>query len=72
VLSDRLIFAYEAFWELSTDRHVGMGLGPIPNRSIRSYAREHGVTGERFDLFLSCIRVLDGEYLRRLNPAPTK
>jgi hypothetical protein len=49
-----------------------MVLGPIPSRSIRDFARDCGIAGERFDAFVAAIRVLDGEYLRRLNPKPDK
>lgn len=71
-LTHRLEFAFHAFWELSTDRQVNMVLGPIPSRSIREFARDCGIAGERFDAFVASIRVLDGEYLRRLNPKPDK
>lgn len=71
-LPERLEFAFEAFWELSTDRQINMTLGPIPSRSVREYARDYSLAGERFDAFLAAVRVLDGEYLRRLNPKPTK
>lgn len=31
---------YEAFWEMSSDRNIGMEYGPIPSHSIRSFAAE--------------------------------
>lgn len=47
---------------------MGMGaIGPIPNSSIRSYARDERIEGDAFDLFLRAIRVLDGAYLKHVN-----
>lgn len=31
-----------AFWELSTDRHIGMSAGPIPASAIARWAQRHG------------------------------
>lgn len=51
---------YEAFWELSTDRHIGFGVGPIPHRSIKDYARGWPDA----DMFAACMRAMDGVYLQ--------
>ena len=62
------LFLWDAFWELSSERQMGMGLGPIPYRALRSYADDGGIVGDHFDLFRSVIRQLDGEYLARQSP----
>lgn len=60
-----LVVHWNAFWELSTERQIGMGLGPIPWTAIVAYAREL-----RFDdddereRFRGLIRAMDGEYLK--------
>jgi hypothetical protein len=71
-LADRLVFAFDAFWELNTDRPMGMGIGPIPSRAIREYAKDHALSGEPLDDFLGWVRVLDGEYIKRLTPKDEK
>jgi hypothetical protein len=63
------VFLWDAFWELGSERLKD--LGPIPYRAIRDYAAEYGIAGDHFDLFLSVIRSLDGEYLTRLSPKAT-
>lgn len=48
-----------AFKELSTDRHYGMGIGPIPAASIDRYPVEEW---ER-PAFRACIRAMDKVYM---------
>lgn len=45
-----------AFWELCTDRQIGMAMGDIPAASIDRVAREYGA--EAAD-FRHCIRAMD-------------
>lgn len=66
------VFLWDAFWELSSERQIGMGLGQIPYRALRSFAGDHGIAGDQFDRFRSVIRQLDGEYLARQTPKPTE
>lgn len=49
-----------------------MGIGQIPYRALRSFASDHGLAGDQFDLFRAVIRRLDGEYLSRQNPGTAK
>lgn len=35
---------WEAFWELSTERQIGMSAGPIPVSKIRKHAAEVGLS----------------------------
>ena len=62
---EHLAFAWRAFWELSSDRSVGFGVGPIPFTAIARYADRYGV-GERdaFERFLELIRGMDAAYLK--------
>jgi hypothetical protein len=66
-------FYWQAFNELSSDRSMGMGLGPIPYSSIRAWADEHGVTGrDDFDFFHGVIRGVDTEFLAVMNAPKDK
>lgn len=59
-------FAYAAFNELSTDRAVGMAMGPIPFSGIDSYARRYGILDtDEFDRFRVLIRVIEREQDRK-------
>lgn len=53
-------FYLAAFWELNSDRPVGMGVAPIPFTSIDRFAVRHGVEGEDFDFFTRMMRAMDG------------
>lgn len=65
------VFYYEAFWEVSSDRQVGMGLGGIPFTAIDRYAARYGITDQdRFDAFRRTMRAMDAEY-RKLTQPPT-
>lgn len=52
---------WEAFWNLSTDRPVGMGPGQIPWSSISRMAEEFKAMGEK--TFHRLIRAMDATYL---------
>lgn len=52
---------YSAFWELSSDRQVGMVVGPIQYISIRFYTA--GWPPDETTLFTRCIRAMDQVYL---------
>ena len=57
----------EAFNELSTERQIGMGVGPIPRSAIRAYAQELGIVGDEFEHFHRIIRLVDNDYLQAAN-----
>jgi len=52
-----------AFWELNSDRQIGMGLGPIPFTSIDRYALRHSIAGDDFDFFQKMIRAMDRVFI---------
>lgn len=60
-------FYWEAFHELSTERQIGMGLGPIPRSCIMAYAAEQDLLGDAAEHFLDIIRRVDVEYLQSAN-----
>jgi len=53
----------KAFWDLSTCRQMGMGLGPIPWLSIQEYVTILGGDEDFQEDFCHYIRRMDGEYL---------
>lgn len=66
-------FYWEAFQDLSTERQIGMGIGPIPRSATMSYASESGLFGDAAEQFASIIRMVDVEYLRMINSvSPSK
>lgn len=52
---------FDDFWDLSTDRQLGMVAGPIPSASIARYVA--GMSHEDAEFFAHCIRALDAVYL---------
>lgn len=56
---------YEDFWRLSTERQIGMGLGPIPASAIDRHAE--GWSYEDAEAFEFCIRRMDEVYLMKSN-----
>lgn len=55
-------FFLTAFYRLSTERSVGMGVGPIPWSKIIDYGERYGFTGLSLDLFLDIIERMDSHY----------
>lgn len=62
------VFYWNAFHDLGTERQLGMAAGPIPRSAVRAYALEQGIGGDRFDLFWSIIRELDGAQMKLWAP----
>ncbi len=60
-------FFISAFFELSTERQMGFGEGPIPISAIHSYCRHYSMDDEEELEFVSCIQALDSAYLKRQN-----
>ncbi len=71
-IEDCNVFHWEAFHDLSTERQIGMGLGPIPRSSIMDYARESELFGDAAEQFAAIIRAVDTEYLRMANSGVSK
>jgi hypothetical protein len=56
---------YEDFLALSTDRQIGMGIGPIPESSIERHTADW--PDEDREMFTACIRAMDAVYLEQAN-----
>lgn len=52
-----------AFFELSTDRQSGFGVGPIPWSAIKSYAEHYDFKGSDFGIFHDIVRAMDAHYV---------
>lgn len=61
------MFYWVAFNDLSSERQIGMGLGPIPRSAIMAYAAESGLYGDAAEHFAIIIRMVDVEYMRITN-----
>ena len=63
-----LTWLWNAFWELSTERQLGMTIGPIPGSKIREHLRdEMELTGVDYDHARAIIRKADDAYVGMLN-----
>ena len=60
-------FYIEAFWELSSCRDFGMGIGPIPWHRILQYGTWKQLDHGMMILFVRVIRELDETYIKGLN-----
>lgn len=58
-----LEFVLSAFFELTYDRQVGFGAGPIPWNSIYTYGVAHDMRGEDLEDFIFLIREIDHEFM---------
>lgn len=54
---------YVAFWELSTCRPIGMGVGQIPWTAIDQYAARQGWEGERYEDLVDFTRAMDRTFM---------
>lgn len=60
-----LEFVWRAFWELSTDRDLGMAEGPIPWTAMNDYAYRYGLMGDDFDYFVLLLKAMDSVYIEK-------
>lgn len=66
-----LEFLWHAFWELTTERPLGMGgEGRIPGSKITEFGKENGFFGDTLDWFRKVMREMDAEYLGIRNAKP--
>jgi len=67
-IEPHLTWLWNAFWELGTERQLGMAIGPIPGSKIREYLRdEMELTGADYDRAKAIIRKADDAYCGMLN-----
>lgn len=57
----------DAFWELSTERQMGMSIGPIPLSQAHAAADRLGLDNENHGAFIHAIREMDRLYLKHVN-----
>lgn len=58
---------WQAFWDLTTCRQIGMGVGPIPWTSVQEYSILLELDEEQTDDLHYHIAVMDNEYLKWVN-----
>lgn len=59
---------WRAFEDLTTERQIGMAIGPIPRSRVRAYARDELDLGEdAFELFCGVIERMDADFVKRAN-----
>lgn len=56
----------EAFYELSSDRPAGLGIGQIPFTAICQYADEYGFEGEQREDLFYFVRAIDKAIVKLL------
>jgi len=67
-VASHLTLIWSAFWELGTERQLGMAVGPIPGSKIREYLRDElELQGADYDRARAIIRKADEAYLGMLN-----
>jgi hypothetical protein len=72
-IPDHLQFFWTAFSDLSGERQIGMGIGPIPRSKIRDYAIECGMDGvDEIDRLCRVIMEMDYEYVSLNNSVDTE
>lgn len=65
-------FYLKAFFDLSTCRQMGMGLGPIPWDKILMYAKFNGLDEDVTEAFIVIIRELDIAFIEQVNKEKSK
>ena len=67
-IASHLTLIWNAFWELGTERQLGMSVGPIPGSKIREYLREElELHGAEYERARAIIRKADDAWLGILN-----
>jgi hypothetical protein len=67
------VFYWDAFNDLSSERAIGMGIGPIPYSAVRNYAAEFNIVDrDEFDYFYGIMKAMDTEYLTIVNSTEKK
>lgn len=62
-LAEYLDFEWRAFHEVSRDRQIGFGLGPIPWTTVDRYAERHLIDDpDSFERFSKLIFAMDDAY----------
>jgi hypothetical protein len=54
---------WKAFQDLSSDRDIGMGVGPIPWSSMNEWGARNHIRGDDFERFVAVLRGMDSIYM---------
>jgi hypothetical protein len=65
-------FYMKAFWDLSTERQLGMTAGPIPWTRIQAYACACELSSSMMKVFEAVIRAMDSTYMEEAEKARKK
>ena len=63
----RFPWYWQQWGDLTTERQIGMSVGPIPSSSIERVAEREGLTPYGAFVFKHVMRELDNHHLRRLS-----
>lgn len=61
-LAEHLQFEWRAFRALSSDRQIGMSIGPVLWASIDRFALRYNIIGDDFDRLTAIIQAMDEAY----------
>ena len=56
---------WKAFQDLSSDRDIGMGVGPIPWSAMHSWGARNRIRGDDFERLVMVLRGLDNIYMEK-------
>lgn len=65
VLRSGLELYWKAFQDLSSDRDIGMGVGPIPWSAIHSWGARNHIWGDDFERLVMMVRGLDAVFMEK-------
>lgn len=69
---ETVIDALRGFQDTSTNRQIGLAIGPIPDSAIWDWCDRHGLDAEAAQIFHRGIRIADDAFLDRLRKEPKK
>ena len=72
LLNIGLLFYWKAFQDLSSDRDVGMGIGPLPWSAMHSWATRNCVSGDDFERFVMILRGMDTVFVEHMGKKSKK
>ena len=58
-----LMFYWKAYQDLTSDRDVGMGVGPIPWLSMDSWGARNRVRGDDFERLVAILKDMDATFM---------
>ena len=61
-----------SFYDLSTDRALGMSIGPIPYSSILRFIAFWDLEEESADLLIEVVKAMDSLYMKHVNENNSK